>query len=229
MAPKVKSRAAAHRARPSRVKAPGGVVTMLMVSGDPAVTLKDVRLPAGAKVAIVSSNPDAVKKVQRIGKKRFGRLRTVYAGGSLPKATVINQDAFEPDARSMAILEGVRISQEDLRAAGGAYDLEQVQTLLRGISRQAVDKRVQEGSLLAVPGPSNRRSFPTLQFNRDGTIVDGLKFVQAAIPTPNPWTMLNFLVHPDDRLNGRKPIDVLREGKIEMVVEAARRIGQQGA
>ncbi|MER9606492.1 hypothetical protein [Mesorhizobium sp. M0243] len=202
-------------------------MTMLMVSGDPAVTLKDVRLPAGTKVAIVSSSPDAVKKVQRIGKKRFGRLRTVYAG--VPKATVINQDAFEPDARSMAILEGVRISQEDLRAAGGAYDLEQVQTLLRGISRQAVDKRVQEGSLLAVPGPSNRRSFPTLQFNRDGTIVDGLKFVQAAIPTRNPWAMLNFLVHPDDRLKGRKPIDLLKDGKIEMVVEAARRIGQQGA
>ena len=35
--------------------------------------------------------------------------------------------------------------------AGGAFDLEQVRTLMRGLSRQAVDKRVQEVSLLAVP------------------------------------------------------------------------------
>jgi len=40
---------------------------------------------------------------------------------------------------------------------------------------------------------------------------------------------LNFLAQPDDRLRGRKPIDVLKEGKIDLVIEAARRMGQQGA
>lgn len=101
--------------------------------------------------------------------------------------------------------------------------------MLHGISRQAVDKRVQEGSLFAVPGPSNRRSYPTLQFNRDGTVVDGLKAVLAALPTRNPWTILNFLARPDERLNKRKPIDVLKAGEVELVVEAARRLGLQGA
>ena len=100
---------------------------------------------------------------------------------------------------------------------------------MRGVSRQAIDKRVQEGSLLAVPGPSNRRSYPTVQFHPDGTVVDGLKVVCDALPTSNPWTILNFLVQPDDRLRGRKPIDVLKQGKIDLVVEAARRVGQQGA
>lgn len=146
-----------------------------------------------------------------------------------PQKAVIDQTAFEPDARSLAILEGIRIAQEDLREAGGAYDLDQVRTLMRGVSRQAVDKRVQEGSLLAVPGPSNRRSYPTLQFNPDGTVIDGLKAVSEALPTSNPWTILNFLAQPDDRLQGRKPIDMLKEGKIDLVVETARRMGQQGA
>ena len=147
------------------------------------------------------------------------------------KATppVVNSDAFAPDARALAILEGVRIAQEDLRRAGGAYDLDQVRTLMRGISRQAIDKRVQEGSLLAVPGPSNHRSYPTLQFNSDGTVVEGLKSVREALPTDNPWTVLNFLAQPDDRLGGRKPIDLLKEGKVELVIEAARRMAQQGA
>jgi hypothetical protein len=61
------------------------------------------------------------------------------------------------------------------------------------------------------------------------TVVDGLKAVSEALPTRNPWTILNFLAQPDDRLSGRKPIDVLKEGRISLVVEAAQRLGQQGS
>jgi hypothetical protein len=208
-------------------------MTMLMM---PGAVLKGIQLPAGAEVAIVSDKPETVKKIRHRfkGKRRvIWRIHEIPAKASSPSSkaqeAVINQAAFEPDARSLAILEGVRIAQEDLREAGGTYDLEQVRTLMRGVSRQAIDKRVQEGSLLAVPGPSNRRSYPTLQFNSDGTVVDGLKAVSEALPTRNPWTILNFLAQPDDRLSGRKPIDVLKEGKINLVVEAAQRMGQQGA
>lgn len=209
---------------------PTGMMTMLMISG---AVLKGIPLPAGAEVAIVSQEPGTVKKIR----DRFkGNLRTVWkipAAALYPlsskREAVINKAAYEPDARSLAILEGVRIAQEDLREAGGAYDLDQVRTLMHGVSRQAIDKRVQEGSLLAVPGPSNRRSYPTLQFNSDGTLVDGLKAVSEALPTRNPWTILNFLAQPDDRLAGRKPIDVLKKGNIDQVVAAAQRVGQQGA
>jgi hypothetical protein len=211
-------------------------MTMLMVEGDPSVALRDIALPARAKVAIVSSDPEAVEQIKRGGSQRFGTVRRVFTDPKPPavtpegpEAALFDRAAFEPDARARALLEGVRIASEDLREAGGAYDLEQVRTLLRGISRQAVDKRVQDGSLLAVPGPSNRRSFPTLQFNRDGTVVDGLKAVHEALPTRNSWTVLNFLSRPDDRLQGRKPIDVLKEGRVDLVVEAARRMGEQGA
>jgi hypothetical protein len=84
-------------------------------------------------------------------------------------------------------------------------------------------------SLLAVTGPSNRRVYPTVQFNRDGSVVSGLKVVREALPTENSWAILNFLVRPDSRLNGRKPIDLLRDGKVDLVVQAARGMGEQGA
>jgi hypothetical protein len=212
---------------------PAGAMTMLMM---PGAVLKGIELPAGAEVAIISDKPETVRKIRHRFKGKqivICRIQEIHAEASAPSSkareAVINQAAFEPDARSLAILEGVRIAQEDLQEAGGAYDLDQVRTLMRGVSRQAIDKRVQEGSLLAVPGPSNRRSYPTLQFNPDGTVIDGLKAVSEALPTSNPWTILNFLAQPDDRLRGRKPIDVLKEGKIDLVVEAARRMGQQGA
>ncbi|MGO8833911.1 MAG: HU family DNA-binding protein [Roseiarcus sp.] len=156
--------------------------------------------------------------------------RTVGKGKSATgKETNFPASAFEPDARARALLRGVEIVQEDLRSSGGAYDLDEVRTLMRGISRQRVDRRVREGTLLAVPGPSNHRRYPTVQFNRDGTVVAGLKEVCEALPTKNPWSVLNFLVGPESRLDGRKPIDLLKTGEVEIVVEAARRLGQQGA
>jgi hypothetical protein len=210
-----------------RYRPVSGEVTMLRVTGNPTAILKKL---AGSKVQVVTHDDTVGAKSELFF--RWARVKNLsYDAAKIAatQATAINQKAFEPDARAQALLEGVRIAQEDLRKAGGAYDLEQVRTLMQGVSRQAVDKRVQEGSLLAVPGPSNRRSYPTLQFNRDGTIVEGLKAVCAALPTNNPWTILNFLAHPDDRLQGRKPIDVLKAGNVELVLEAARRLGQQGA
>ncbi|MVT64474.1 hypothetical protein GPL21_05025 [Bradyrhizobium pachyrhizi] len=201
---------------------------VMMVLKQKPAALKSLALPADAQVAIVSKSATALQKVRERNKQLTGQAFRFFSEAA-KKAAVVNKGAFAPDARALAVLEGVRVAQEDLRRSGGAYDLDQVRTLLRGISRQAVDKRVQEGSLLAVPGPSNHRSFPTLQFNVDGTVVEGLKSVQEALPTNNPWTVLNFLARPDDRLGGRKPIDLLREGKVELVVEAARRVAQQGA
>ena len=227
----------AHNAQPkpslakkSRSKTPGGTVAMMTVEGDPVAFLQGYELPAGTKIAIVSKNRELVRKIQRASTTRFGTVREVAARHVHKVRTpVVNSEAFKPDARSQALLDGVRIAQEDLHQAGGAYDLEQVRTLMQGVSRQAIDKRVQEGSLLAVPGPSNRRSYPTLQFTRNGTVVAGLKAVRDALPTSNPWTVLNFLAQPDDRLDGRRPIDVLKEGDIDLVVAAARRMGLQGA
>jgi hypothetical protein len=220
-------------ARQTRKTVP--TVAMMTVKGDPATFFQDFKLPAGTELAIVSKSSELVRTIQRKDATRFGVIREIVAGTATATVSrksmsaVINEEAFKPDARSQALLEGVRIAQEDLREAGGAYDLKQVRLLMQGVSRQAIDKRIQEGSLLSVPGPSNRRSYPTLQFNRDGTIVAGLKAVRKALPSSNPWIILNFLARPDDRLDGRKPIDVLKAGDVELVVEAARRLGNQGA
>lgn len=207
-----------------------GVVTMFTMKGDPVKMLSRLKLPAGAKVAIVSSRPESVREIRKTVRGHVVRITEVVEQDPdrSERGAFVDKTAFEPDARSRAMLEGIRIAQEDLRDAGGAYDLDQVRTLMRGVSRQAVDKRVQEGSLLAVPGPSNRRSYPTVQFNRDGTVVAGLKAVRDALQTRNPWAVLNFLCRPDDRLNNSKPVDLLRSGNLDIVLDAARRHGEQG-
>jgi hypothetical protein len=141
----------------------------------------------------------------------------------------IDESAFAPSPRAKAVLKGMAVAQEDLRSSGGSYDLEQVRGLMHGVSRQRIDKRVREGSLLAVPGPNNKRRFPAVQFREDGTVVTGLHEVQEALPTKNGFAILNFLIRPDCRLDDRKPIDLLKAGDVNLVVEAARRVSEQGA
>src|SRR3954451_9436844 len=110
-----------------------------MVEGDPAVALRDVALPAEAKVAIVSSSPEAVRRLKRSGRNRFGPIRKIVAEEeAVAPAPRVDPEAFRPDARA-----GGSRGHSD-RPGGsvggrGAYDLGQVRTLLRGISRQAVD------------------------------------------------------------------------------------------
>lgn len=137
--------------------------------------------------------------------------------------------AYEPDARAKAILRGKQQAQADLQANGGAYTLAEVRTLLNGISRQAVNKKVQDGHLLTVPGPGDDHRYPTAQFASDGQLVPGLKAVQDALPTKSPWAVFNYMIQPDALLDGRKPIDVLKEGHVSLVVEAARRSGEMGS
>ena len=145
------------------------------------------------------------------------------------EAADIKSDAFQPNARARAILRGREYAEADLRAAGGAFDLDEVRKLLNGVSRQAVDKRVAEGALLVVPGPSGHRRFPTLQFNADGTPVVGLREVCRALNFVSPWAVLNFLCNANDALGGRAPIEVLRGGDVDRVVQAAVGVGVQGA
>ncbi|WP_374346492.1 hypothetical protein [Phenylobacterium sp.] len=201
------------------------------VQGEATELLAD--LPAGACVAIIPSSPAVAAKLDRSAKlTRSDWVVSSGAGKADPwhaALTKIRTRAFEPNARARAILRGVQFAQEDLQEAGGAYDIEEVRALLHGVTRQAVDKKVKEGSLLVVPGPSNRRRFPTLQFKDDGSVVEGLQAVQKALGYSSPWSVLNFLINPQDGLGGQKPIDRLRAGDIAAVVGAARQIGVQGA
>jgi hypothetical protein len=159
----------------------------------------------------------------------MSQVQKTNARPAAPRALIIDARAFEPDAKARALLRGVRLAQEDLKRAGGAYELDEVRTLLNGVTRQAVEKRVHDGSLLAVPGPSNRRRFPTVQFGDDGAPVEGLAEVRRALPTRNPWAVLNFLINPDSRLGQRRPIDALKDGDVASVVQSARRMGEHGA
>ena len=43
--------------------------------------------------------------------------------------------------------------------------------------------------------------------------------------TNSPWMLLNFLVNADPHLDNKKPVDLLKAGNLDAVIEAAHRMG----
>jgi hypothetical protein len=140
----------------------------------------------------------------------------------------IGDKAFEPSKRAKAILRALEYAKADLEAAGGAFSLRDVRALFGDVSRQAISKRVRDGSLFAIQGKKGATVYPTLQFGDDGQPLAGLKNVLEALPTRSGWAVLNFLINPHNDLDGEIPINALRAGAVDDVILAARRMATQG-
>jgi nucleoid DNA-binding protein len=185
-------------------------------------------LPVRKGARHVGRNPATSKVIQiHAEMKGSGQMKVEAKAAPNLLAGEPAENAYAPSARAMALLRGKEIVESDLKESGGSYTLQHVETLL-GISRQAINDRVRDGTLLAVPGPHGRRRYPVVQFTADGTL-PGLEDVLKSLPSANGWFRLNFLIRPDARLGGRRPIDLLRESKIDPVVMAAAAVGVQGA
>ncbi len=152
----------------------------------------------------------------------------IVAETEKPRAA-LTAATFATGARGRALLRGREHLETLLADAGGTFSQEQVQTILYGISRQAIDKRVREGSLLSVPGPNGARRYPVCQFLADGSLVKGMKEIQAALPVRGPWSAFLFLMQPHADLGGRTPLEVLKDGELAFVIAAAERLGAQGS
>jgi hypothetical protein len=132
------------------------------------------------------------------------------------------------DPLAKARLRGAVAMRELLGADGGALSAAEVGALL-GVSRQAVDKRRRAGQLLAVDLPRRGLLYPAWQFTEQGSTLPGLGEVLAALREHDPWARARFFVTGNDRLEGRRPLDALRNGELEPVLAAAGEFGRHGA
>ena len=162
----------------------------------------------------------------------FGPSRTDFGLRTSPSANEapqVDEAAFQPSARAVAMLRGVEIARRDLVDAGGTYTEIEVQDLLDIRSEQEIDDLVDGGSLLALKTPHQGRRFPVFQFDEQGSIIDGVGAVRKALHTGNVWAIMNFMTRPHRPLDDRRPIDLLKVGEVDLVVKAAMSVGVQGA
>jgi hypothetical protein len=96
---------------------------------------------------------------------------------------------------------------------------------LLGTSRQTPHDRARSGSLLAETDKGGLR-FPAWQFDPQGPagVVAGLSEVVRALSVP-PLSKISWFVRPNPYLEGRTPLETLKQGEITRVVQTARAVG----
>ncbi len=109
------------------------------------------------------------------------------------------------------------------RMAGGLYTLSEVAAIL-AISEQLIEQRRKAGELIAVR-LAESYCYPACQFTPHG-IVTGLSEVLAVMPIRHAWMRLEWLLVPDEALEGLSPLEALRAGRLEDVIDIAR--GHEG-
>ena len=106
----------------------------------------------------------------------------------------------------------------------GALTAPQVAKLL-DTTRQTPHDRVKSGALLAVLDRGVWR-FPTWQFDPEGPdgVIEGLPDVLRTLHA-SPLAKASWLLRPNQYLEGRTPLEMLREGRREAVRSAAETVG----
>ena len=96
---------------------------------------------------------------------------------------------------------------------------------LLGTTRQTPHDRAGKGKLLAVMDQGRLR-FPAWQFDPDGPdgVVAGLSDVLRALDA-SPLGKASWLTRPNPYLEGRPPLQALRDGDLARVLDQARAVG----
>lgn len=125
------------------------------------------------------------------------------------------------ELRSRTRRRGRQIASKDVRRAGTSLSAPLVIKEL-GIASEQLRAWEKDGRVLVLPGGI----YPAFQF-ASGQPLNGLQLVSAALEDKNPWVLLNFLLTPNLRLGGARPVDCIRAGKLDRTLLAARREGTQ--
>ena len=142
-------------------------------------------------------------------------------------STDVGAASSASDPLASARLRGIHARRQLLQAEGGAIQAPDVAEIL-GISRQAIDKRRQAGTLLALNVGGHGYRYPSWQFEHDG-VLKGLERVLEVLSDHDEWMKLAFFVNANTHLGGESPLRFLRRGSLESVLKAAAAYGEHGA
>jgi hypothetical protein len=181
----------------------------------PSSALDD--LPA-EKQAVVKAFTDVIRKHRGQSSTSLARLASLAFAITL-RARETRQDKF-----ALAMTRGMEARQKLAEAEGGSLSSEEVARLLR-ISKTAVLKRLEAGRLLAWREERLQAArFPRWQFDEHGQVLAGLTEVLDCLNEDqgvDAWGKILFFLQTKSSLGGKRPLDLLREGKVKEVCRAA--------
>jgi hypothetical protein len=132
--------------------------------------------------------------------------------------------ASRQDKLALALARGVEARQQLAEAEGGSLSSDQAAQFL-GISKTAVLKRLAAGRLVAWREERLQAArFPCWQFDERGRVLPGVPEALERLGEDeglDAWGKILFFLQTKSSLNGKRPLDLLRQRKVKEVCLAA--------
>lgn len=176
-----------------------------------------MKLPSNEQ-AVVDEFTTVIRKHQDQAPGKLARLVEIAF------AFTLGAGESREDKLARAHVRGLGARQQLAEAEGGSWSSEDVARLLQ-ISKTAVLKRLAAGRLLAWREERLQAArFPRWQFDEHGHVLDGLEDVLEFLNQDerlDAWAKILFFLQEKQNQGGRRPLDLLREGKLKQVRLAA--------
>lgn len=128
----------------------------------------------------------------------------------------------EQKAKNWVLASGILARKELEQAEGGSVSSEEVAELLGLKHRPSVAYKRKARELVAWRVTTGKWRYPRWQFSANG-ILPGIKDCLKALDTDNGFGAMIFFLSPRHSLEGQRPLDLLREGKVKEAVAVAER------
>jgi hypothetical protein len=179
----------------------------------------------GGKVKLPSNEQSVVDEFTTVIRKHQDQAPTTLARlVGLAFEFTLGASASREDKLARAHVRGLGARQQLAEAEGGSWSSEDVARLLQ-ISKTAVLKRLAAGRLLAWREERLQAArFPRWQFDEHGHVLEGLEDVLELLNKDerlDAWGKILFFLQEKANLDGRRPLDLLREGQLKEVQLAA--------
>lgn len=137
---------------------------------------------------------------------------------SAPPGTAEQAEEKEFNDAMAAALERGRTTSARLLSGPDMLTSDQFAALL-GVSRETVNRLRARHELLGLQGAKRGFKYPDWQIV-DGRPLKGLPQLHALMHD-SPWAVYRFLLEEHDSLGGRRALDLLKKGRVEIVLQAA--------
>lgn len=132
-----------------------------------------------------------------------------------PPGAKSRRSNFDPRAA------GERLLEELKQAEDGAWTGRELQTRF-GLTSAVLHRRRKEHRVLFWRDAQHEFHYPRWQFTPTGALLPGLQEVLQTFRSGDEWRLMSYFLGPRQQLDGRRPLDLLREGQPERVLKHAR-------
>jgi hypothetical protein len=131
------------------------------------------------------------------------------------KARVKHANVFDPYEAGQ--LEVMRLQKSE----GGAWSGQDLARLF-DLSFAVLHRRRKEFRIIYWRDARGEFHYPKWQFNPAGAVLHGVDDVLQIFRSLDEWRVIRYFLNPRRQLDNKRPIDLLRDGKIENVILHAR-------